>query len=560
MNRFLLLILLVSSSLVGFAQQKYWIEAPLDTRGWMASPGCTGIRITPEMLENLPRPALSDRAIRRRERQGISWRQTDFSFRSPEFEAKLKKLGYTIHGYSRWLNSYSITLPVEGFDLNELKALYADDPFHKVELIPVRTLQRMEAPQTSPDLDEVSMCAAAPANGHWYDYGGAWNQTQMVHGEVLHDSAYDGTGMIIAVIDGSFFRANQLGALSDVFHDGRVVATYDFVNGDTNAFRATGSHGTMVLSIMASEDEGRMVGSAPRASYALLRSENEASESKVEEDNWIMAMEFADSIGADVINSSLGYTTFDSDPWYSTSDMDGRTAIVTQGAVMAHRVGMIVVNSAGNTGTSQWHIISAPADADSILAIGAVDADGLIAPFSGRGPTADGRVKPDVCAQGVLTAHVETDGLVHYGNGTSFSSPLTAGFVACLWQANPNATNYEIMNWVRQSAHMYSYPDSDYGYGIPNFQFAMELAGILPESESVLYPNPTTGDLYVKVNFGVGSTYHVFDYSGRVVASGELDFPRNARIVMPSGASAGVYIVRIANGDDIYTEKILLQR
>lgn len=506
-------------------------------------------------------PALSERAKLRRERQGIPLRQTDFSNRNPEFEAKLKEMGYTIHGYSRWLNSYSVSLPEEGFNFDELKELYENDPFHKAELIPVRSLTRLEAPQTSPILDEAPIlsAAAAPAT-HVYDYGQAWAQTEMVHGEALHDLGYDGSGMLIGVIDGSFFNANNIGPLYQVFQQGRVLATYDFVNGDTNVFRPVGSHGTRVWSIMAADLEPQFVGSAPRASYVLLRSEDDESESKVEEDNWIFAMEFADSIGVDVINSSLGYNVFDTDPSYFPSDMDGRTAIVTRGAVMAHRAGMVVLNSAGNSGASTWRIITAPADADSILSIGAVDSLGQVATFSSRGPTADGRIKPDVSAQGVLTAHFGTTGVVTRGNGTSFSSPLLAGFVTCFWQANPNATNYEIMDWVRQSASHYARPNNDIGYGIPNFQFAMQLSGTIASSSSIFYPNPSSGTLYVKMESGETANYQIIDINGRVVADGTLTFARNDRILFPSGAANGLYQVRVIQGDEVTVEKVLLQR
>ncbi|TNE29429.1 MAG: T9SS type A sorting domain-containing protein [Bacteroidetes bacterium] len=558
MKRHLFLAFLLLSTVSTLAQQKYWLEAPLDKRGWIESPGCRGILMSSIDWDALPLPALSERAYQRRERQRIPIRQTDYSHRDPTFEAKLKDLGVEIHGYSRWFNSYSISLPAEDFNLEELKALYTD---REVELIPVRTLGRLEAPQTSPVLDEtpIPSAAAAPAS-HLYKYGQAWAQTEMVHGEALHDLGYDGSGMLIGVIDGAFFNADNIGPLYQVFQQGRVLATYDFVNGDTNVFRPVGSHGTRVWSIMAADLEPQFVGSAPRASYVLLRSEDDESESKVEEDNWIFAMEFADSMGVDVINSSLGYNVFDTDPSYFPSDMDGRTAIVTRGAVMAHRVGMVVMNSAGNSGASSWRIITAPADADSILSIGAVDSLGQVAAFSSRGPTADGRIKPDVSAQGVLTAHLGTSGTVTRGNGTSFSSPLLAGFVTCFWQANPNATNYEIMDWVRQSASHYARPNNDIGYGIPNFQFAMELSGTLSPNPSIFYPNPSAGALYVKMKSDEKATYQIIDINGRVVADGSLGFARNDRILFPLGAANGLYQVRVIQGDEVTVEKVLLQR
>ncbi len=259
-----------------------------------------------------------------------------------------------------------------------------------------------------------------------------------------------------------------------------------------------------VLSTMAGNVPGLLVGTAPGASYWLLRSEDAGSEYVVEEDNWIAAAEYADSVGADVINSSLGYTDYDdNNQSYTYADMDGNTARVTRGADIAASKGILVVNSAGNSGNNFWRYIGAPADADSIITVGAVNSLGIIASFSSLGPTSDGRVKPTVCGQGEGTYVVSSADGVYPGNGTSFSSPVMAGAVTCLWQANPSFNNMELIDAIKRSASRYSSPDSLYGYGIPNMAVAhMVLSGQeLPTSDNENFmmanPNPFTEEIDV---------------------------------------------------------------
>ncbi len=563
MKKFLVFGLFLTLSVIGWGQDRYWVfmNEPIVTQHPNSvSPNEESKRY---YVLDSNKLALSDRAIERRRRQGIGIQPTDFNRPTgvgiPQY---LRLAGYKIHGYSRWLNAYSVEPPVGVSDPNlHLEKSIAFQRGIQWPLRKVQSLEVQEAP-VSFAVEARSAVAASPAppDDHWYDYGEAWQQTYMVHGEVLHDQGFEGRGMLIAVLDGSFYEANVYGGLKRAFDEGRIVATYDFVNNDTNVFRATGTHGTRVFSIMGTELDGRLVGSAPKASYALLRSEDEGSETKVEEDNWIFAAEFADSLGADVINSSLGYTTFDSGNNYTPADMDGRTAIVTLGAVMAHRTGMVVVSSAGNTGTSNWRVVSAPADADSILAVGAVDSMELVGGFSGRGPSADGRVKPDVMAQGVLTAHLGQYGLVSRGNGTSFSSPVIAGFAACFWEANPGASNYEIMNWIRQSSDRYDRPNEDYGYGIPDFSMAMALSGAMELSEDIIYPNPTDGLLRLRIDAPEGAEFQVVDLMGRTVHSGTLTFPMNGSIELPATLSNGTYLLEIERNDEAFVTRFILYR
>ncbi|KAB2809947.1 S8 family serine peptidase [Phaeocystidibacter luteus] len=551
------LLVLLAFSLNGTAQYKYWVflESSEQQLEWF------------ENHKNELSPAISDLALQKRVERNVSLEISDYQRRNPQLERLLIEADAKIHGYSRWLNAYSIETSHQIHELSDVidkRVLFQLGLYNPgFEIQPVRSLLIEEVENTTPSLEThsaVRALAAAPPGDHWFDYGEAWQQTDMVKGHVLHDAGFEGRGLLIAVLDGAFYHANEWGGLQRAFDDGRVVATYDFVNNDTNVFRAAGFHGTRVWSIMCAEMDGQLVGSAPKASYALLRSEDDESETKVEEDNWIFAMEFADSIGADVINSSLGYTTFDSGIDYTPEDMDGRTAIVTYGAVMAHRKGMVVVTSAGNTGASNWRIISAPADADSVLAVGAVDSNRVVGGFSARGPSADGRVKPDIMAQGVLTAHLGQYGLVTRGNGTSFSAPVMAGFAACFWEANPTATNYQIMNWIRQSADRYGNPNSDYGYGIPNFGTAMELSGAMEASPSYVFPNPADSEVRLRLDMEGPAEYTITTIDGAVAASGEIQFPRNDYLTLGSSLSNGLYILTVTSEGEVFSTKLVVRR
>lgn len=278
--------------------------------------------------------------------------------------------------------------------------------------------------------------------------------------------------MLIAIIDGGFMNANIIPLLKNVNIIGQRDCVYPYT---ANVYDLL-DHGTMVLSTMGARLDSIFVGTAPEASFYLLRSEDGRTESLVEEDYWAQAAEIADSIGADVINSSLGYTGFDDKAnSHKYREQDGRTTLISHTASMLAAKGMILVNSAGNEGLNNWKRINCPADASDILTVGAVAADSTNALFSSLGPAIDGRVKPDVCAMGVRSTVINGDGTLGRANGTSFSSPITCGLVACLWQALPNKTAKEIENLVRSSADRAAYPDNVFGYGIPNFWQAYQL-------------------------------------------------------------------------------------
>lgn len=295
-------------------------------------------------------------------------------------------------------------------------------------------------------------------------YGRAITQIQMSNGDKLHEAGFKGQGMTIAVIDAGFHNVDKITAMQNI----RILGTKDFVNQQADIF-AESSHGMSVLSCIGMNRPDIMTGTAPEASFWLLRSEDEYSEHLVEQDYWSAAVEFADSVGVDVINTSLGYYSFDDKlKNYKYRDLDGRHALMSRQASHIADKGMILVCSAGNSGAGSWKKITPPGDADNVLTVGAIDKRAVLATFSSVGNTADHRVKPDVVAVGVGSDVIRTDGNQGRANGTSFSSPIMCGMVTCLWQACPTLTAKEVIELVRRSGDRAGFPDNIYGYGVPD--------------------------------------------------------------------------------------------
>jgi hypothetical protein len=320
-----------------------------------------------------------------------------------------------------------------------------------------------------------------------------------------------------------------------------------------------------VLSIMGGIVPGKLIGTAPGASYWLLRSEDTGSEYIVEEYNWVAAAEFADSVGADIINSSLGYTRFH-DPVqdHTCADMDGNTTPVTRGANIAVTKGMIVVNSAGNSGGSDWHCVGSPADGNSVMAIAAVDSNGIIGSFSSRGEM-DTRIKPNVAGMGVLTVLSAPDGVISRSNGTSFSSPVIAGMVACLWQAAPYWDNKSVFRAVELSGSQASAPDSLLGYGIPDFYKALTKLGLdnLTSSKNItVYPNPVQSGFTLSFHNstpGVARVY-ILDRTGRTLESYDLESragENTFRLSLPASLASGYYLIKVITPAEIKVQKLI---
>jgi hypothetical protein len=419
---------------------------------------------------NHPEQFLTQRAIERRNAQGISIVENDLPV-NPSYIQAVSNTGATLLNASKWYNSVTVyTTSQSVIDaINQLPFVLS------VQKLPIQVEPNQESSKPffeSEVWDQpIDGKLKSPSSGESFSYGMAYNQISMLNGIALHDLGFDGSGMVIAVLDAGFLNTNIIAAFDSLWDNNRILGYKDFVSPQNPNIFGSHSHGTSVLSTMGANLPGQMVGTAPHASYWLLRSEDGATEYLIEELNWVSAAEFADSVGADVINSSLGYTTFD-DPSqnHTYADMDGNTTPVTIGADIASGKGLIVVNSAGNSGGGSWQYIGAPADGDSVFTIGAVNAAGNYASFSSTGPTSDGRIKPNVVAQGSGTTIISANsGNVTTGSGTSFSSPVTAGMVACLWQAHQGKRNTEVMQAIEQSASLASNPNYLLGYGIPDY-------------------------------------------------------------------------------------------
>ena len=481
-------------------------------------------------------PQLGPDALARRSAQSIALRPTDFALQ-PEVVSQVHSVAPVI-GYSRWLRAVVVEA-----DASQLAAIQALDCVRSTQPVALmkRSLTSCEPVTSSSLLASGSAGHAIAEEGTTsYNYGASTDQVLQIRADALHDAGFNGAGVKVALMDGGFTGADTYSAFTGAWQQGRVLGSLDYIDGDTNVFHV-GSHGMSVWSTICADLDGNFVGTAPQASFYLFKTENQISETIAEEYNWVMAAERADSLGVDVINTSLGYTTFDNGIGdHSYADMDGRTAPISQAAVAAARTGMILCISAGNEGSSSWKYISAPADADSILAVGAVDVFGIRAAFSSQGPSADGRIKPDVAARGLGAAVMNSNGQVATSSGTSFSSPIMAGAMASLVQAAKTLPNgysaQDLIHRVRMSAHKSLAPDSLVGYGIPNFATVLNGLGVEPLQDLKpwtlhLAPNGWT---LRRTASGTADVLEFFSVDGRVlerfeVAPGQTEVPLRGR-------------------------------
>lgn len=440
-----------------------------------------------------PSDFLSEKAIERRARFSIKIEQNDLPV-SKYYIDSLKNLGLEIITTSKWLN----TVVVYSTDKNLIDTITNLDFIRSKAKCQNKTI----TVQKSVDLSSEQSSLENHNNDIYYDYGYGTTQISMLKGHALHQNGFQGQGIAIAVIDAGFYNVDLLPAFDSIRNNNQILGTRDFVDGDNQVYDAS-DHGMKVLSTMASNIPDQLVGTAPKAHYWLLRSEKTDDEYTIEEDYWAAAAEFADSVGSDIITSSLGYSEFDDlNQNYTYADLDGNTTLITKAADIAASKGILVVNSAGNLGNDPWKYISAPADGDSVLAVGAVDAYAKVVSFSGYGPTFDGRIKPNICAMGYKTSVQSVDGSIIYANGTSFSAPIISGMAACLWQSLPELNNYEIIKRIEESSHQYSNPNNTMGYGIPDFEKAAGLESLNTQNPSKdnyinSYPNPFSNQLTI---------------------------------------------------------------
>ncbi len=452
---FLLLMMAVPQCIQAQSPAKYWIRFK-DKAG------------TPYSVQ-YPEEFLSPRAIEFRQKHGIAIDETDLPV-NPDYirQVLATDSANRLCVQSRWLNAVTVYVenPQAVMSISEL-------PF----VVEMERTICMSQPEVD-TLPAVRYSSKSKPSCHYYsdvrhhkdfDYGKSDGQIRMNNVHWLHRMGFRGEDMQMMVLDGGFRNADTLGVFKRLRKDHRLLGACNMVKASDNMFR-TATHGTTVLSCIASYKPGVLVGTAPMAQFYLCQTEDGRTENKIEEDNWVAGIELADSLGCQVLNSSLGYTKFDDSTQLRTyEDMNGMVSRASMAATMAVSKGMIVCNSAGNEGSKDWKHIGAPADANGILTVGAVDFNGSYAFFSSVGPAADGRVKPDVCAVGFGTWTANAGGRVNKSSGTSFSSPLMAGMVTCLWQAFPDKSNVEIMEAVRMSGSLYDKPDEKMGYGIPDF-------------------------------------------------------------------------------------------
>ncbi len=432
-----------------------------------------------------PEVFLSQKAVDRRAKQSIEVTAQDFPV-NEYYVDSLIKVGVEVYHKSKWFNAVLI----QGEE-NLIPNIQGISFVTKVEYIaPGALLQREQQSPIIPETFKEPPSVRATSSV----------QIKMLRADKMHADGYKGEGMTIAVMDNGFRGVNEYIPFQHLFDSNRVVATKDFIQNTGNVYQF-GSHGTQVLSTISARYEDDMIGTAPKANVVLCVTEADG-EYRVEEYNWLFAMEYVDSLGVDVVNSSLGYNTFDDKSMdYSLSDLDGNTAVITRAATIGASKGMVIVSSAGNTGsTNAWHEVTFPGDAQDILTVGSVNDKFERSSFSSYGKTADGRDKPDVCALGGPTTVVNGSGSIITSSGTSFASPLIAGFVASVWQAFPEWDYLRVIEEVKKSGRNSGTPDSFVGYGVPSYLSIINPNGLslqqLLKPELKVFPNPFSGNSF----------------------------------------------------------------
>lgn len=459
MKRILFLAVVLCSNYVLHAQFSRYIVQFTDKKGTAFS------------ISN-PAAYLSSRALERRNRQHIAIDSTDLPVSSVYLDSISHVPNVTVLNISRWLNQVLIRT-------TDSAALATIHSFSFVkQTAPVAARRRVNG-NASPFIETTTPIAISNARSmaSALNYGASYNQVHIHNGEFLHNAGFIADNMVIAILDAGFYHYKTNPALDSVRILHHVLGERDYVAYDGNV-DDDDPHGATCFTILASNMPGTIVGTAPHASYWLMRTEDVSSEYPVEEQNWAAAAELADSAGADIISTSLGYMDFDVHAFdHSYADRNGHTTIITRAANFAYKKGMIITVSAGNSGgaANDNKYVTCPADGDSVLTVGAVDNGGAITTFSSWGPNSSGQVKPDIVSVGQGTIGADPQGNLTSNTGTSFSNPNVCGLVACLWQAFPTLPNSTIMDAVKRSADKYQHPDGRYGYGLPDFKKAFML-------------------------------------------------------------------------------------
>ena len=486
---------------------------------------------------NNPITILTQKAIDRKLQHNIPIDESDVPVNEAYITQLKQQTGITVLAKSKWFNAVHVRGTET--DINALSSLSFVDSIDFAD----KSLNSMSRSASQQDKFEIEETLVT------FNYGSTQNQVEMISADDLHLDDFTGEGITIAVMDSGFPNVNTMGAFQRLRDNNDLLDGYDFVDRTSNVYAFTGSsHGTRVLSDMAAFIQDQFVGTAPDASYYLFRTEDVASENPVEESYWVEAAERADSLGVDMINTSLGYRVYDNPSYdYTPADMDGQTAFITRGASRAVQKGILVVTSAGNAGAIDWQTVGAPADSPDVLSVGAVDENGNYASFSSIGSAAQPTQKPDVVARGQSAFVVSELNTVTQNNGTSFSSPILCGGIASLWQALPDASPTQMMQFVRESASQFNAPDNFLGHGIPNLALARSIGLSVLENQITefgVFPNPASDQIEIVLPGGIDTTQiTIYNQLGQRVLKASLT--RNNTQVNLSNMASGIYLLRV---------------
>ncbi|MEM6515890.1 MAG: S8 family serine peptidase [Bacteroidota bacterium] len=486
-----------------------------------------------------PLTILSQASVNRKNAKGISIDERDVPVNEAYISQIKTATGVSVMAKSKWLNA--IHVRGEADDINALANAFAFINFIDFADDNLNTAGRISVENDKFSIENTTVS---------FNYGDTQNQVEMIGVDQLHLDNFTGDGIIIAVMDSGFPNVDTMGAFQRLRDNNDLLGGYDFVDRTENIFDfSANDHGTKVLSNMAGFIQDEFVGTAPDASYYVFRTEDVFSETPVEESYWVEAVERADSLGVDIINTSLGYRTYTNPNYtHTAADLDGSSTFITRGANIANDKGILVVTSAGNSGSSG---VGAPADGTGVFSIGAVNANGEYASFSSQGSEAQATLKPDIVAQGQGAAVVDDSNSIVNNNGTSFSSPIMAGGLASLWQALPDATNEEIKQYAKASASQFNNPDFFLGFGIPNLANALNI-GLSVQEETfekvTIFPNPVRDILTIQIPSREAlNELNIVDLTGKIVMS--LVLNQNATELDISGLAKGIYILNIQSGN-----------
>lgn len=506
---------------------------------------------TPFSLQQ-PQDFLSQRALDRRIKFGISIDSTDLPVNTVYIDSILSETNAALHLSSRWQNT-AVFHFTDSSETGLLSSFDFVDSFRLVGFYPTGL------PRPQKTADAPGGRALSDYDANYYGYG--WASVNLLNGQVLHERGKTGSGVLIAVLDAGFKGLELSPAFDSLRHSGRLIDRWYFP-AQTPASSAEGDHGTRVLSVMAARLPDTLVGTAPEAMYCLYTPEDLGSEQPIEEDNWAAAAERADSLGADIIQSSLGYNTFDPPHTdYTYGELDGRTTFIARSANTAVDKGIAVLVSAGNEGNKPWQFLLTPGDAEKAITVGSVNLNKLPEPHSGRGfPEADS-IKPTVCALGMGVPGYTASGMVLGGNGTSFATPAIAGLSACLLQTDPAIDPAALKALLKSVSDHFLNPDRWIGYGVPDFGLAYQQVVAIHEAsaqkpELFVYPNPViNGTVHIWLPEAAG-WLSLYDLSGRVLLKKAV---KSRQITLPVGRfTKGAYFLNLRSNRYNLTEKIVL--